>query len=150
MMTKRTVDDYIQDGIHGVRRPKEAEREKYLGTLRERIVLVLTIGQVMTDSGIDALDQAMKEHPNTRLLINGRVPHRFLDREKAVARKHNIPYTIVSNEEVETKVGAVLTYDYAVNIENIYVDEKVDEREEKKRVKKEENSLFTRVRKWFQ
>lgn len=148
-MTKRNVEDYLQEGIHGVRRPKEAEREKYLGTLRERIVLVLTIGQVMTDSGIDALDRAMRDHPNTKLLINGQVHSRFLDREKAVARKYKIPYTIVSNEEVETKVGAVLTYDYAVHIEDIYVEEEEDQEENKKRTKKENNSLFTRVRKWF-
>lgn len=148
-MTKRNVDDYLQEGIYGLRRPKEAEREKYLGTLRERIVLVLTIGQVMTDSGIDALDRAMKEHPDTKLLINGQVSSRFLDREKAVARKYNIPYTIVSNEDIDTKVGAVLTYDHAVNIEHIYVEELEKEEAEKERTKKESNSLFTRVRKWF-
>ncbi|HLS35515.1 MAG TPA: DUF1694 domain-containing protein, partial [Bacillota bacterium] len=37
-MNKKDVEDYLQEGIHGrKRRPKEAEREKYLGTLRERI-----------------------------------------------------------------------------------------------------------------
>jgi len=148
-MTKRNVEDYLQDGIYGVRRPKEAEREMYLGTLRERIVLALTIGQVMTDSGIDALDKAMKAHPDTKLLINGQVSHRFLDREKAVARKHSIPYTIVSNEGIETKIGAVLTYPHAVHIKDIFIEEEEEQQAEEERTKRERSSLFTRVRKWF-
>lgn len=148
-MGKKDVNDYLQEGIYGVRRPKEAERDKYLGTLRERIVLVLTIGQVMSDSGIDALERAMKKHPNTKLLLNGQVSYRFLDKEKELARKYNIPYTIITNEEIETKVGAVLTYDYAVNIENIYVDEEKEEKEEVTIKKKEVKTLFTRVRRWF-
>src|SRR5699024_12821821 len=115
-MTKRNVEDYLQDGIYGVRRPKEAEREMYLGTLRERIVHALTIGQVMTDSGIDALDKAMKAHHDIKLLINGQVSNRFLDRDKAVARRHSIPYTIVSNKGIEYKIGEVLNYHTAFHL----------------------------------
>lgn len=151
-MNKKDVEDYLQEGIHGrKRRPKEAEREKYLGTLRERIVLVLTIGEVMTDAGIEVLDEVMKKHPETRLLINGQVSHRFLTREKEVAQKHNIPYTIVSNTEVETKVGAVLTYDHAVNIEKIHIEDyqKEEPQKEKETNQGENDGFFTQIRKWF-
>lgn len=150
-MTKRDVEDYLKEGIYGKRRPKEAEREKYLGTLRERIVLILTVGQVMTDAGIEALDRAMKEHPDTKLLINGKVSHRFLTKEKEVANKHNIPYTIVSNEEVDTDIGAVLTYDYAVNIENIYLEDQKEEKEipNKEDEQQNQHTFFSKVKNWF-
>lgn len=148
-MSGKNVEDYLNEGIYGKRRPKEAERLQYLGTLRERIVLALTIGQVMTDSGVDALDEAMKKHPDTTLLINGRVSHRFLQREKAVANKHNVPYTVISNEEVETDIGAVLTYDHAVNIENIFLEEKKSDEEFEQKSKEENESLFSRLKNRF-
>lgn len=148
-MSGKNVEDYLNEGIYGKRRPKEAERLQYLGTLRERIVLALTIGQVMTDSGVDALDEAMKKHPDTTLLINGRVSHRFLQREKAVANKHNVPYTVISNEEVETDIGAVLTYDHAVNIENIFLEEKKADEESEQKSKEENKSFFSRLKNRF-
>src|SRR5690625_7889452 len=76
----------------------------------------------MTDSGITKLEEAMKEHRNTKLLINGQVSHRFLAAEKDLANKYNIPYTVISNEEYETDIGAVLTYDHAIDKENIYIE----------------------------
>src|SRR5699024_9890316 len=119
-MSKKNVDDYIIERIYGTRRPKEAERQHLLGTLRERIVIALTIGQIMTDTGITKLKDVMKEHHDTKLLTNGLVSHRFLSAEKDLANKYNIPYTVISNEEYETDIGAVLTYDYAIDKENIY------------------------------
>lgn len=146
-MSKKSVDDYLTDGMHGVRRPKEAERLKFLGTLRERIVIALTIGQVMTDSGIAELEKAMKEHQEgTQLLINGKVSHRFFSAEKSLANKYNIPYTIVRNTEVDTDIGAVLTYDHAINKEHIFIDNKPTE---EKRETKESPSLLTKFKEWF-
>lgn len=147
-MSKKSVEDYLTEGIHGPRRPKESERRKYLGTLRERIVLALTIGQVMTDSGVEALEKAMKEHPDTKLLINGQVSHRFLQREKEVANRCNIPYTVISNENVETDIGAVLTYDHAVHIENIFIEEQNDKNNFEEN-NDDSPSLFKKVKKWF-
>lgn len=141
-MGDKNVDDYLTDGIHGVRRPKEVERQRFLGTLRERIVIALTIGQVMTDSGIAKLEVVMKKHhKDTKLIINGKVSHRFLTAEKALANKYNIPYTVVSNNETETDIGAVLTYDYAVNKETIFIEE--DTQQEDK--EKESDSFFSRL-----
>lgn len=146
-MGKKNVEDYLTEGLYGVRRPKEAERLRFLGTLEERIVIALTVGQVMTDSGITALDKAMTKHPTgTQLLINGTVAHRFLVAEKAVANKHQVPYKIVTNTEVETDIGAVLTYDYAINKDNIFLEEKKDTDKEKS---DEKDSFFSRIKNWF-
>lgn|SRR5690625_5047193 len=146
-MNKKNVDDYLTEGMYGTRRPKEAERQRFLGTLRERIVIALTIGQVMTDSGISKLEEAMKKHhEDTQLLINGSVSYRFLTAEKALANKYNIPYTVISNEGVETDIGAVLTYSYAINQENIFIeDESVEETPESKK----EDSFFSKLKNWF-
>lgn len=143
-MGKKDVDDYLTEGIYGTKRPKENERRQFLGTLRERIVIALTIGQVMSDSGITKLEEAMKKHRNTQLLINGQVSYRFLSAEKALANKYNIPYTVVSNEEYETDVGAILTYDHAIDKESIYIEDETNEEKEA-----DSDSLFSTIKQWF-
>src|SRR5690625_8026133 len=95
-MSKKNVDDYLTEGMYGTRLPKDDERRKYLGTLRERIILALTVGQVMTDSGIEQLAEAMKQHPESKLLINGKVSYRFMSAENKGANENNISYTILS------------------------------------------------------
>lgn len=147
-MGKKTVDDYLTQGMYGVRRPKEHEREYFLGTLRERIVLALTIGQVMSDSGIQHLEQAMREHPKARLILNGEVAGKFLKQEKNLAKKYNIPYSILSNQESKTDIGAVLTYDHAIDKEEIFVQKnKIEEKDVED--KQGKSSFFSKVKQWF-
>ncbi|WP_082235366.1 YueI family protein [Halobacillus massiliensis] len=118
-MKKPNVDDYLQEGIYGSRQTKPAERKQYLGTLRERIVLVLTKGQVMQKQGINELSQAMKKHKDAKLLLNGKVSYRFRKPYRQIAAKNSIQHTTVSNQEAETDVGAVLTVDYAIEKEDV-------------------------------
>ncbi|MBM7599697.1 uncharacterized protein YueI [Virgibacillus halotolerans] len=151
-MSDKSVEDYLTEGIYGVRRPKEAERIEYLGTLRERIVLALTIGQVMTDSGLSYLEQAMIQHQDTKLLINGHVANRFLKEEKALADKYNIPFTTITNNESDTNIGAVLTYDYAIDKEDIFMEEEPQKKEkiEKTDDHTETGTIFSKIKQWFQ
>ncbi|MEN1968124.1 YueI family protein [Lentibacillus sp. N15] len=141
----KQVEDYLNDGIYGIRKPKHAERLHYLGTLRERIVLVLTKGQVMSDKALQRLEKAMQAHPNTKLLLNGHIPYHFFQRERELAHKYDIPYTSVTNEKSESDIGAVLTYDKAIDIENIFVDDDVviDDQEV------EQQSFLTKIKHWF-
>lgn len=145
-MSKKSVDDFLTEGMYGVRLPKEAERLRFLGTLEERIVIALTTGQVVTDSGLKKLEEAMQAHPKSRLIINGHVSYRFLKEEKDLAAKYNIPYTTITNDEHKTDIGAVLTYDHAINQENIFV-ELEPEPEKKEEVK--ETGFFAKVKSWF-
>ncbi|WP_188455989.1 YueI family protein [Virgibacillus oceani] len=147
-MAKKNAEDYLNEGIYGKRLPKQGERNKFLGTLRERIVIALTKGQVMSDKGLQALEKAMNEHRDARLLFNGHVAYRFLNEEKTLANKYNIPYTIITNEDSETDIGAVLTYDHAVDLETIYMEEeKLEDTAEK--TDEETDSFLSKVKKWF-
>ena len=149
-MSKKNVDDYLTDGMYGVRLPKEEERIHFLGTLRERIVIALTIGQVMTDSGIKKLEEAMKSNPKARLIINGHVSYRFLKEEKALASKYNIPHTTITTEVNETDIGTVLTYDYAIDREEIFIKDEPDpEVVEKEEEPENEATFISKLKKWF-
>ncbi|QHE52857.1 YueI family protein [Pontibacillus sp. HMF3514] len=146
-MSKRSVDDILQEGIHGKKQIKSSERKRFLGTFRERVVIALTKGQLMQDNALTHLEQAMKNHPNTKLLLNGNVSPRFMNAEQDLASKYNIPYTVVSNREAETDLGVVLTYDHAVNIEDIFVPEK-DDKPEQAKVHKS-NPIVRAIKKLF-
>ncbi|SFE16917.1 Uncharacterized protein YueI [Lentibacillus persicus] len=143
-MTKKNVDDYLTEGIYGSRQTKRSERKQFLGTIRERIVIALTKGQVMSDKGLAHLEQAMKENKDAKLLMNGDVSHKFLKEEKELADKYNIPYTEVTNEEADTDIGAVLAYDYAIEKEEIFIED--DQVEEKQ---PEDDSIFSKIKRWL-
>ncbi|GIO23270.1 YueI family protein [Oceanobacillus sp. J11TS1] len=135
-MSKKNVDDYLQEGMYGSRLPKERERKKYLGTLRERIAFVLTVGEVMANKGLPELESQLKQHPKAELLMNGNIPYRFLKEEKALADRYSISHTTISSQENDTEIGVVLTYSYAVDIEHISLQDIEDtsarEKEEEK------------------
>ncbi|SID83289.1 Uncharacterized conserved protein [Mycobacteroides abscessus subsp. abscessus] len=42
----QNVDDYVKQGMYGQKQTKPDERRKFLGTIRERIVIALTQPQV--------------------------------------------------------------------------------------------------------
>ncbi|WP_373894943.1 YueI family protein [Virgibacillus sp. CBA3643] len=148
-MGKKNIDDYLTEGMYGTRRPKEEEREQFLGTLRERIVIALTKGQVMSDKALEELEEAMKNNTQAKLLINGRIAYRFLQEERKLADKYNIPYTTITNKENETDIGAVLTYDYAIDKEEIFIESEPEEESEETN-ETENGSFFSRIKQWFE
>lgn len=91
-MSKKYVKNYLQEGMYGTRLPKESERKKYLGTLRERVAFVLTVGDVMSDRGLDELECQLKKHPKANLLLNGNISYRFLKRKRVGWSIFYFPY----------------------------------------------------------
>ncbi|RWZ54449.1 DUF1694 domain-containing protein [Halobacillus fulvus] len=130
-MKKPDVDDYLQEGIYGTKETKPGERKRFLGTLRERIVVALTKGQVMQKKGLDEVDALMKEYPNAKLLLNGEISSRFYKPYRTAANKHGIRHTTVYNQESDTDIGAVLALDEAIEKEEIWIDTSTDENSEK-------------------
>ncbi|MFG6120547.1 YueI family protein [Thalassobacillus sp. B23F22_16] len=126
---KKDVDDYLQEGIYGAKETKPAERKRFLGSLRERIVFALTKGQVMRKKGLAELEAELKKHPDAKLLLNGNISYRFLKEYRLLADKYGVHSTSISNREAETDIGAVLTYDHAIDKEQIFLAEKEETKE---------------------
>ncbi|MUK89444.1 DUF1694 domain-containing protein [Ornithinibacillus sp. L9] len=147
-MANKNVEDYLTEGIHGTRLPKQGERDYFLGTLRERIVLALKIGQIMTNKGLGKLEEEMQKHKDAKLIFNGHVASKFLKAEKELADQYNIPYTVVTNEETDTDIGAVLTYDYAIDKEDIFLDEE-EELDSEEEANEAPTSFLSKIKQWF-
>ncbi|MGI8313661.1 YueI family protein [Halobacillus mangrovi] len=121
-MKKPDVEDYLQEGIYGSRETKPSERRRFLGTLRERIVLMLTKAQVMQEAGMDELSQQMREHKDSKLLLNGKISYQFRKPYSRLADQYGIHTTSVSDQETDTDVGVLLVVDYPIEKEKIEVE----------------------------
>lgn len=149
-MSGKQVDDYLKEGMYGSQKPLQKERDYFLGTLKERIVYALTIGQVMQQKGISEMTKHMTDMSDATLLLNGDIASRYLNELKTNARKHHISYTVVSNHDTETDIGAVLTVDYAIHYEDIFYQETNTKPEEEHSADtKENNSIFNKIKRLF-
>ncbi|MBU8880299.1 YueI family protein [Bacillus sp. FJAT-29790] len=117
----KNIDDYIQQGIHGQKETNPDERRKFLGTLRERIVIALTQSQVREPGIYKQVEDALKGNRKARLYLNGNMSYSELSKYTKQAAKNKIEYTMVTNKDHNSDIGLVLAYDYAIDKEEIYV-----------------------------
>lgn len=141
-MTRVSLDDYLQEGIHGKKEIKPGERRKYLGTLRERVVAVLTQGQVREKTVYLEIDRLLKEYPQATLLLNGSLHYTDISKYIALAKDNKTSYKIVANNGQVSELGLVLACDSAIDKEMITIDSPP-----KKMAKKEKKpGLFSRIK----
>ena len=122
-MAKKTVEDILEQGIYGPKEINPEERRKFLGTLRERIVLALFSAQVRGEHVQPELVDEMKRNSGARLYMNGTIDYTYLSKYIKVANQYGIPYKMVTNQGRNTDIGLVLAYDHAVDKENIHIEE---------------------------
>ncbi|WP_175639473.1 YueI family protein [Metabacillus schmidteae] len=140
------LDEYIQQGIHGPREINPDERRKFLGTLRERVVVVLTKSQVREPGTYKEVENLMSKNNEATLFLNGNMNYSYLSDYIKLANKVGNKFSLSTNKEHDSDLGLVLAYDHAVNIEDIYItkDEKTERKEEH-----DENSVIRFFKKLF-
>ncbi len=139
------IDDYIQRGIHGAKETKPAERRKFLGTIRERIVIALTQAQVRERGIYQQVEAAIEENRKARLYLNGHMYYEELSKYTKIASKYQVHYTIVTNKNRNSEIGLVLAYDYAIDKEEIYVEKEIPIEVPKKSSKKGFVTILTKA-----
>ncbi|MDE3840816.1 DUF1694 domain-containing protein [Bacillus methanolicus] len=141
VLPKQNVDDYIQQGIHGPKETKPDERRKFLGTLRERIVVALTQQQVRENGIYKEAETLMMENPKAHLYLNGNMDYSHLSKYIKVAKKYKIESTIVANKDHDTEIGLVLAYDHAIDKEDIYLSKQKEEKQQSQKGKSKKGLL---------
>ncbi|MCM3727129.1 YueI family protein [Neobacillus cucumis] len=124
-MERKTVEDVLQQGIYGPLETKPEERRKYLGTLRERIIVALTKSQVAEAKIYPQVERFMKEYPEAQLLLNGNMAYEELSKYVKLAAKNKMEHKIVTNKEHNTDIGLVLAMNIAIDKEHIFISQKV-------------------------
>ncbi|MCL6572567.1 MAG: YueI family protein [Bacillus sp. (in: Bacteria)] len=143
-MKKPTVDEILQQGIYGALETKPDERRIYLGTIRERIIVVLEKSQVAESEVYPQIQQNMKEYPQAQLFLNGNMNYEELSKYVKMAAKNNIEHTIVTNKDHDTEIGLVLAMDHAIDKVEIQITNEVPEQAEVKKSKGFFGKLFNR------
>ena len=139
------VDDYIQQGMYGHKETKRSERKKFLGTIRERIVIALTQEQVRERGIYIQVEEAINENKLAHLYLNGNIHYEVLSKYTKIASENDVLYTIVTNLESETDIGLVLAYNYAIDKEEIYVEREISTPKAEKRSKKGLSGFFAKL-----
>ncbi|MEH7176770.1 YueI family protein [Neobacillus vireti] len=123
-MKKPNVEEVLQQGIHGPLETKPDERRKYLGSLRERIIIALKKSQVAEAAIYPQVEREMKQNPRSNLFLNGNMDYSVLSKYVKLAVKYKLEHTIVTNKEHDTDIGLILAMDYAIDKEEIYITKK--------------------------
>lgn len=143
-MKKPNVEEVLQQGIHGPLETKPDERRKFLGTLRERIILALKKSQVAEASIYPQVEREMRQNPEANLFLNGNMDYSALSKYVKLAAKYKIEHTIVTNKDHDTDVGLLLALDHAIDKEEIYITKKEISQPEIKKSKGLFAKLFKR------
>mgnify|MGYP001153572252 CR=1 FL=1 len=123
-MAGNNVEDYLIKGIYGEKQVKIEERNIFLGTIRERIEIALTTSQVMANSIYPMVEKTFKLK-NTTLLLNGTLPYQSISKYILLAKKNNIPFSLVNNLPTPTPIGLVITHKNAVDKNEIFVKDEL-------------------------
>ncbi|MEC1683621.1 YueI family protein [Bacillus mojavensis] len=124
-MSDETLDLYLQQGMYGPLETKPDERHLFLGSLRERVLLALTKGQVLRSKPYDEAEQAFKRNKHISLLINGELQYQSYSPYVKMANRNGVPFKVVSDLQFQTPLGLVIAADSAVSHESIYIQDDI-------------------------
>lgn len=88
-------EEYIKQHMFGNPQIKPDEKRAFLGNFRERVALALTIGQLQQAGTAEMVTKILKNYPEYRLYINGRMGQDLIDPFMDIAIKENYKYTIL-------------------------------------------------------
>ncbi|KAB7672454.1 YueI family protein [Bacillus sp. B1-b2] len=148
-MSDPNLDDYLQKGMYGAKETKPEERRKFLGSLRERVVIALTQAQVIEKKVYTEIEEAIKSNSGAKLYLNGHLDYSYLSKYMKVANQLKMEYTIVTNKDGDSEIGLLIAYDHAIDKDEIYVKESSHETEHEFVNQGEKTGFFSTIGKWF-
>lgn len=147
-MADSKMDEYLQQGIHGAKETKPDERRRFLTTLRERVVVALTVEQVMEKGVVKQVELLIKENASAHLFLNGHLDYSYLQKYISIASKVNCEFTIVTNKDYQSDLGLVLAQDHAIDKQDIFIGKEEPEPVQEEE-KEKENGLLAKFQNIF-
>lgn len=127
MADKDAMSSHLDNAIYGPPKLHPDEQRQYLGTFRERVSLLITIGQLEDQSCQTGFADELKAHPDYKVIFNGHVDSDILAPYMKLATAQNVEFTIVQDDfygDQATSSGLVVISDHAINVYPIDVAEK--------------------------
>ncbi|MEG6520517.1 YueI family protein [Desulfotomaculum sp. 1211_IL3151] len=114
----------IAAGLHGPPELKKAEKNRYLGQFRERVIRMLSKRQVSEPAIYPEIVEALKDPRAFKLLINGEIPQVFTAKYQKLAKQIGINYSLVHDAELKGETGLIVAAKDAVEVSDIEVPDR--------------------------
>lgn len=111
----------LEYAIKGPPEFKPDEKVKYLGQLRERVILALTKDQVKEPIIYDEVRKAISDQRSSILILNGDVGVKNVLKYEDIAQAAGKSYTTIHDPDLKGNLGLVVASEDPVDIEDIYV-----------------------------
>ncbi|BAQ57433.1 YueI family protein [Lactobacillus acetotolerans] len=93
----------VENAAQGITpQTKPDERRRYLGSLRERVLVRMDNTEVKNPKLTNLFLKHILDYKGYSVLINGNVNDDFLGKVEAACSKYSIPFTLVNNETART------------------------------------------------
>ncbi|KRK34619.1 YueI family protein [Loigolactobacillus bifermentans] len=117
------AEQRLTDQLAGTPVTKPEERRQYLGSLRERLYLRLTVAEITT-TAIGDFQAALKQihDPAAKLLLNGKLATSILQPYLKAATAQQLAFTVVNDETAQTTntaTGLLIVAPTAINRDKI-------------------------------
>ncbi|MFD0897893.1 YueI family protein [Loigolactobacillus binensis] len=106
MPENNELENQLKSRLTGTPQTKPDERRRYLGSLRERVLLQITVAQLSDPRTLPAFKQAAPQLAATKLLLNGKLAA-TLKPYLQYASQNNLAFTMVNDEAANTANAAV-------------------------------------------
>lgn len=83
-------------------RTKPDERRRFLGSLRERVLVRMTNTEVQNQKLTKLFLLHFKDYADYTILINGHLHNNFVNQVETYCSKYNVAFTIINNETAKT------------------------------------------------
>lgn len=103
-MPKEDLTKRVEQAAQGITpQTKPDERRRYLGSLRERVLVRLDNSEVKKAHATNLFLRHMADYQGYTILINGKIGNNaFLNKLESLCSQQNIPFTLVNNESAKS------------------------------------------------
>lgn len=99
MSTPEDVNERLTNSLYGNPETLPDERRQYLGSLRERVSLAITVQEAANPRALALLEKHLADFPDQSALINGKVDHQQMGPYLQLLAKENYPFTLINKPE---------------------------------------------------
>ncbi|GAB6181648.1 hypothetical protein JCM14036_29670 [Desulfotomaculum defluvii] len=123
-LNKNEIEKTISAGLNGPPEIKKAEKNRYLGQFRERVMKMLTKGQVSQPATYPEIAEALRDPRSFKLIINGDIPDVFTVKYQKLTKQLGKSYSLVNDPEFTGETGLIVVSKKAVDVPEIDVPDR--------------------------
>ncbi|MGX4763586.1 DUF1694 domain-containing protein [Holzapfeliella sp. JNUCC 72] len=149
-MSDKLNERLEQNGLTSTPQTNPDERRQYLGSLRERVLVRLSVAQLKDKSIVETLVNHIQSYQNYQVLINNKVNTPNASLIIRACSQNNIKFSLISDQSAQTaddKTGVLVVSSDAINEPVIDISQKYQEQPTESSAKPEKSSVWSKFKK---